>query len=125
MSGTVLTTPPRPAFDVPRLDRCRTRARAGPRPAAGTIASPVTPKVRMVGETILSVGPNAFELTNSSSAVSEGVLQTMLFAGQLDQLDAADTRRRERDAVGRCCFARVHDQRCAAGRGTNCSDRPG
>ncbi len=78
----------------------------------------------MVRETVLALRTHALQLANCPAPVSEPVLQSVLLAGKLNQLDTAHPVFGKRDAIRVGGVAGVHHQGSAARGCAQLSDRP-
>jgi hypothetical protein len=79
----------------------------------------------MIGETVLAVGTHALQLADGTPSVTEPVLEIVLLAGKLDQLDATHAVIGQCDAIGVRSIPRVHHQSRAPGGRAQRRDRPG
>src|SRR5439155_14988709 len=93
---------PAPAIAVAVGDRGRSRAAGCPRPAGLATAVPVAPERGVVTEAVIAVRADPRELADGLAAEPQSVLQPVLLARQLDQVDPADGRPVQGNAIRRC-----------------------
>src|SRR5438445_6646892 len=109
MGGPRVARAPAPSLDVAVVDRGGGGPRAGPRPSARPVAQPEAPEVRVGPEAVRGGGPDTIELADRLPAEPEPVVQPVLGARELDDVDRAHRRGVERDAIAPGLIARRHD----------------